>query len=107
MTLSPVPIALGSNITWSPGLSFTNNTDQEPAGGHAAAGRSRAGCSTRSRTTRAAAITALSFDTPIRIGGFNWQNSLQVNDQRTEGREVVTFRTDNPATPDPTRQRSR
>ena len=43
VTLSPVPIAIGSDITWSPGLSFTNNTIQEPAGGHGpalAAGRS-------------------------------------------------------------------
>ena len=30
VTLSPVPIAMGSDITWSPGLSFTNNTTKNP-----------------------------------------------------------------------------
>ena len=51
-TLSPVPIALGSDISWSPGLSFTNNTTSNPRQGHGAAWRSRAGSSTRSRRTR-------------------------------------------------------
>src|SRR6185295_10792932 len=31
LTLSPVPIALGSDITWSPGLSFTTNTTKNPS----------------------------------------------------------------------------
>jgi hypothetical protein len=31
VTLSPVPIALGADITWSPGLSFTNNHLEHPA----------------------------------------------------------------------------
>ena len=63
VTLSPVPIALGSDITWSPGLSFTNNTTKNPladtllrvAAGrgvrHARAGR-RAPASRRSASTR-------------------------------------------------------
>ena len=30
VTVSPAPLALGSDITWSPGLSFTNNTTSSP-----------------------------------------------------------------------------
>jgi Tat protein translocase TatC len=101
VTLSPVPIALGSNVTWSPGLSFTNNTSKMP------------GADTLLRTLPGGAfdtlaldvtsrVTALSFDTPIRFGGFNWQNSVQVDDRHSVGAEVVSFLADDPSTPDPT-----
>jgi hypothetical protein len=100
LTISPASIAFGSNITWSPGLSFTNNTSsktplapliQAPVGGGldtvAQVGSNRS--------------TSLDFQTPIRIGAFNWQNSLQVADVRTTGRDSVQFRIDDPTTPDP------
>ena len=101
VTLSPVPIALGSNISWSPGLSFTNNTTSNP-GRDTVLLALPGGLFDTVATDASSRITALSFDTPIRLGGFNWSNSLQVTDQSSEGQEVVTFRTDNPATPDPT-----
>ncbi|HEX6433067.1 MAG TPA: twin-arginine translocase subunit TatC, partial [Gemmatimonadales bacterium] len=101
LTISPASIALGSNITWSPGLSFTNNTTsktplnpvlQALPGGELDTvpqlGSSRS--------------TALDFQTPVRIGAFNWQNSLTLDDVRTTGRETVQFRVDDPSTPDPT-----
>jgi sec-independent protein translocase protein TatC len=101
VTLSPVPMALGANITWSPGLSFTNNTTSStrldsllvvlPLGGLDTIAQSGS-----SRTT------ALSFQTPVRFGAFNWSNSLQVTDATTTGRDSVRFRVDDPATPDPT-----
>jgi LptD protein len=101
LTLSPVPIAIGSDITWSPGLSFTNNTTKNPAADTLL--RALPGGLFDTVTTDATSrVTALSFDTPVRFGGFNWQNSLQLNDQQSKGEEVVTFRTDNPATADPT-----
>ena len=46
-------------------------------------------------------VTALNFDTPIRIGGFNWQNSLQVTDERTTARDSITFNLPDESTPDP------
>jgi Tat protein translocase TatC len=101
LTLSPVPIALGSDISWSPGLSFTNNTTKNPLADtllRALPG----GLFDTVATDATTRVSALSFDTPIRIGGFNWQNSLQVNDQQSAGQQTVTFRADNPATPDPT-----
>jgi sec-independent protein translocase protein TatC len=100
VTLSPVPIALGSDITWSPGLSFTNNTTSStplrsllvvlPLGGLDTVAQSGS-----SRTT------ALSFQTPVRFGSFNWSNSVQVTDVTTTGRDSVRFRVDDPSTPDP------
>ena len=101
VTLSPVPIALGSNVTWSPGLSFTNNTTSSPSADTLLRVLPGGALDTLvlDGSTRA---TALSLDTPLRFGGFNWQNSIAVNDQRSEAPEEVTVFTDNPATPDPT-----
>ncbi len=100
LTVSPVPLALGADITWSPGLSLTNNTTSNPdrdslfqllPGGEIDTIPIDAG-------TR---VTALNFDTPVRFGSFNWQNSVQVTDETTEGRDSVTFLVDDPSTPDP------
>ncbi|HEX2219469.1 MAG TPA: twin-arginine translocase subunit TatC, partial [Gemmatimonadales bacterium] len=100
LTVSPAPLALGSDITWSPGLSFTNNTTSDPdrdslfqilPGG--AIDTIPFDASTRA--------TALNFDTPIRFGSFNWQNSVQATDQTSTGRETLTFRIDDPASDDP------
>jgi sec-independent protein translocase protein TatC len=100
LTISPASIAIGPNITWSPGLSITNNTTSKtpldslvqalPGGGLDTLGQLG---STRS--------TALDFQTPFRIGAFNWQNSVQVADDRSTGRDSVQFRVDDPTTPDP------
>jgi Tat protein translocase TatC len=100
VTVSPAPLALGSDITWSPGLSFTNNTTSDPdrdslfqvlPGG--AIDTIPLDASTR--------VTALNFDTPVRFGSFNWQNSIQATDERSTGRETVTFRIDDPDSDNP------
>ena len=100
LTVSPAPLALGSDITWSPGLSFTNNTTSSPdrdslfqilPGG--AIDTIALDASSR--------VTALNFDTPLRVGSFNWQNSIRATDETSTGRETVTFRIDDPASDDP------
>ena len=101
LTLSPVPIPIGSNITWSPGLSFTNNTSKNPLADTVL--RSLPGGTFDTLALDVTSrVTALSFDTPLRIGGFNWQNSLQVQDQQDKGAEVDNFLADDPSTSDPT-----
>src|SRR5215212_679365 len=99
VTLSPVPIAIGSDITWSPGLSFTNNTTKDPdslvrllPGGLL----DTLALDTKSR------VTAFNFHTPVRVGAFNWQNSVQVEDRQDRGHDSTAFLVDDPATPDPT-----
>jgi len=100
VTLSPVPIAIGKDISWSPGLSFTTNTTKNPLADTLLRALPGGAFDTLAMdaSTR---VTAFSFDTPIRIGGFNWQNSVQYNDSRSKGPEVVSFKAGNPATPDP------
>ena len=88
VTLSPVPIAIGSNITWSPGLSFTNNTNTDVPAGTLLQVSAAGGLDTIALTSDTR-VTAFNFDTPLRFGSFNWSNSLQVTDQNTTGRESV------------------
>ncbi|MGH7508282.1 MAG: twin-arginine translocase subunit TatC [Gemmatimonadales bacterium] len=100
LTISPASIDLGSNITWSPGLSFTNNTSSRtpldplvqvlPGG-----------VLDTVEQTGSNRVTAFNLDTPFRFGAFNWQNSVRVDDERRTGRETETFRVDDPSTPDP------
>src|SRR5262249_27018245 len=100
VTLSPVPIAVGSDITWSPGLSFTNNTTtKEPL---SALIRILPGgvVDTISRTADMR-VTAFSFDTPVRFGSFNWANSIQVTDQMRTAPDTSGAKVPNTATPDP------
>ncbi len=101
LTVSPVPLALGADITWSPGLSLTNNTTSDP-------GRDSlfqilpGGAVDTIALDAGTRVTALNFDTPVRFGSFNWQNSIQVTDETSDGRDSVTIRVDDPSTPDPT-----
>jgi Tat protein translocase TatC len=101
LTVSPASIDLGSDITWSPGLSLTNNTTSKtplPSLVRVLPG----GLLDTTAQTASSRTTALNFDTPVRFGAFNWQNSLQVTDQTNTGRDSVQFRVDDPSTPDPT-----
>ncbi len=100
LTLSPVPIAVGSDITWSPGLSLTNNTTSKTPLPDLIQVLPGGALDTITQTGSSRA-TALSFDTPVRFGSFNWQNSLRVTDDVTTQRDSVGFRIPDPSTPDP------
>jgi hypothetical protein len=101
VTLSPVPIALGSDINWSPGLTFTNNTTKNPLADTVLRALPGGAFDTVAidATTR---LTALNLDTPLRIGGFNWQNSVQINDSRSQGTSADSFLVDDQSTVFPT-----
>jgi Tat protein translocase TatC len=100
LTLSPVPIGLGGDITWSPGLSFTNNTNTDAPLTTLLQVNTAGGVDTIPLTGDSR-TTALSFETPIRFGSFNWSNSVQASDEETTGRETVSFRAPDLTTPDP------
>jgi sec-independent protein translocase protein TatC len=101
LTISPASIDLGSNITWSPGLSFTNNTSTRTPLDSLIQVLPGGALDTIAQTG-SSRVTAFNFDTPIRFGGFNWQNAVQVTDERSRGRETETIKVDDPSTPDPT-----
>lgn len=100
ITVSPAPLALGSDITWSPGLSLTNNTTSNPDA-DSLFQFLPGGLIDTIPVDASTRITALNFDTPLRIGSFNWQNSFQATDEIEEQRETVTFRIDDPDSENP------
>jgi sec-independent protein translocase protein TatC len=100
LTLSPASINLSPNITWSPGLSFTNNTTSKTPLAPRIEVLPLGGLDTIVQTG-SSRITTLDFQTPFRFGAFNWQNSLHVDDERETRRDSLQFRVDDPSTPDP------
>ena len=101
LTISPASIAISSNITWSPGLSFTNNTDSKTPLDSLEIALAGGGLDTVAQLGSRRSTT-LDFQTPVRIGNFNWQNSFQVLDVRSTGRDSIVTQVDDPTTPDPT-----
>jgi Tat protein translocase TatC len=101
LTISPASIALGSNITWSPGLSLTNNTSSRTPLDPLVRLLASGGVDTVEQTG-SGRITAFNFETPLRFGAFNWQNSVQVTDEQSTERSLDSIRVDDPSTPDPT-----
>ena len=82
VSLAPSPINLTPSITWSPGFSFTNQQtfhQVQPAillpGG---------ALDTLFADNR---ITTLGFQTPLRIGPWNWTNSFDLTDNISNARQ--------------------
>ncbi len=98
LTLSPKPFDFGRSMTWSPTLSIVNtqNSTGDASDLAVAIGPGildTIGLSTSDRTT------TIAVGTPFRIGGFNWQNSLQIVDRKDERRTVVSTVVPNPGNP--------
>ncbi|MEP6572127.1 MAG: twin-arginine translocase subunit TatC [Gemmatimonadota bacterium] len=89
LTVSPKPLDLSRNITWSPGFSLTN--DQATNTPQGLLLRALPGGAIDSiPVTANTRATAMNFDTPVRFGGFIWRNSISVLDRQSAGRERVT-----------------
>lgn len=104
LSVSPKPIDIGENLTWSPGLSITNSLENNfPLSPRLVIAAPGGGLDTLSNRLRDSRTTTVSLSTPLRIGGFTWQNSLGLNDRQTNGRQVIgTQKVPDPSTPDPT-----
>jgi len=75
VSLAPSPINITPSITWSPGFSFTNQQAFHQT--QASVLLPGGGLDTLFFDNRA---TTLSFQTPLRIGPWNWSNSFDVAD---------------------------
>ncbi len=91
VTISPKPFDLSSSISWSPGLSFTNDIATRQPIQSLLLLHPVTGAVDTIPLTADSRTTALSFDTPFRFGGFNWRNSLRYIDVQKTGRQVVSF----------------
>jgi sec-independent protein translocase protein TatC len=90
LTLSPMPIDLTRFITWSPSLTLTvsrayhqlsGTVDAPPTPG--TPGLTVDSLFLQNRTAD------LQLSTPLRIGGWNWQNSITMHDEAAEVRDTV------------------
>ncbi|MBS1241426.1 MAG: hypothetical protein H6R40_853, partial [Gemmatimonadetes bacterium] len=100
LTITPAPIDISSKLTWSPAFSMTNDLSVSPRRYLVIPQTGGAVDSVEIRPeTR---LTNMSLETPLRIGSFNWRNSLSLSDGSTTVPDTLTEKIPNEATPDPT-----
>ena len=100
LTISPKPLDLGRNITWTPGLSLVRTEDRNRPLAPLLVFNPDGSTDTVPQVA-SNRVTSLNFDTPFRIGGFNWRNTLTMQDARLSGRQVDSLRQPDLTTPDP------
>lgn len=97
VSITPAPIDLASWITWSPSFSFNNTQTFHTTGGAPLlVGRPGGGVDTLPLTfdTRS---TDLTIGTPLRLGRWNWSNTVTVSDRASNQR--VEYVIPDPADP--------
>ena len=99
-SISPKPIDFGNSATWSPTFSFRNQTATQPkqfltfpipGGGVDSV-----------EQTPSSRVTSVNFGTPIRLGGFNLNNTFDFVDQIDRKLSGLSVKIPNDDTPDPT-----
>lgn len=101
LSLSPKPIDFGPNVTWSPDLSITNDLAfKQP--GQLIVPRGLNGKVDTLKITGASRSSRFSMNTPLRIGGFQWTNSVSLIDADSTGLREDVVKLPNDATADPT-----
>ena len=86
VSLTPAPVNITPSITWSPGFSYTNQqTFHQLQAPLLVAGDS--GFPDTLRFFSDNRVTTLSFQTPLRVGPWNWTNSFTANDQTNNARQ--------------------
>ena len=80
--LTPAAVNIGSSLTWTPRFSFTNDQRFHQRGGTLlVAGLPGSGLAVDTLTLFTTdRNTSLSIETPLRIGRWNWGNSVSIND---------------------------
>jgi Tat protein translocase TatC len=89
LTLTPAPVNITSNITWSPGFSFTNQQTFHGTPGTKLpipGGASLPDTLFLYPDSRQSEVTV---QTPVRVGRWNWSNSLNVTDQVSNALQEV------------------
>jgi len=83
-SLTPSPINVTQSVTWSPGISYTNlQSFHNPSGTLLAAFPTGVDTATQFFDQRQ---TTFAFQTPVRIGSWNWSNSLNISDMASNQR---------------------
>ena len=98
ITLSPKPLNIGNSVTWSPGLSFITQWESNVPAGNAVVFRPDGSIDSLS-LTRDSHTSTLNFETPLRIGGFNWRNAVRIVDAQNNQQFTDTTWVPDPANP--------
>ena len=86
ISLTPAAVNITSWMTWSPGFTFSNDQSFHQASGSLLV----PGDSTLPDTLKLfndSRRTTMNISTPLRIGRWNWSNSLSITDTRIHGRQ--------------------
>lgn len=81
VTLTPAPVNITSSITWSPGFSFNNQQTFHGTPPTLLVVPGTGGALDTVPLYADSRQSQLSFETPLRVGRWNWSNSLSLSDQ--------------------------
>ena len=93
--LTPSPVNITPSITWSPGFSFNNQQTFHQADTRLLV-PGDSGVPDTLALFADSRVTHLSFQTPLRIGPWNWANSFDVNDQISNARKEYVYDSTSP-----------
>src|SRR5207245_4509253 len=96
IALTPSPVNITPSITWSPGFSFNNQQSFHQADARLLT-PGAAGAPDTLALFADSRQSQLSFQTPLRVGPWNWSNSFQVSDQISTARKEFVFDSTAPA----------
>jgi len=98
LTVTPKPIDLARNVTWSPNLEVRNDlTGSTPLQSLLVARPN--GLVDTIPQVGSTRNTAISLGTPLRVGGFTWSNSLSLVDRTATQRQAQQFVAADPFAP--------
>jgi Tat protein translocase TatC len=87
ITLTPTTVTLAPWLTWSPGFTYTNSQSFNKLGGPLVIPAPPGDTGTDTLTLRfGERLTNISFQTPFRLGRWNWANSITIQDGSANAR---------------------
>ena len=102
LSISPKPLDFGSNVTWSPDLNFNRDVSFRQPLPSVLVARGLGGQVDTLKVTGGSRVSRFTMKTPLRIGGFQWQNSVSLIDADSAGLREEVVKLPNEATADPT-----
>ena len=102
LSVSPKPLDFGSNVTWSPDLNFNRDVSFRQPLPSVLVPRGLGGQVDTLKVTGGSRVSRFTMNTPLRIGGFQWQNAVSLVDADSAGLREELVKLPNEATADPT-----
>lgn len=101
LDITPKPIGLGSNSTWTPSFSFSQNQVYNQPQRYLLF-LTPAGTIDSTQLTTDSRTTSAQLATPFRLGSFNWTNTVRYTDLNVSGRDSTFVQVPDTSTGNPT-----